>query len=246
MIESGALDVTIVIPAFNEAKRLPRTLDSLMAWISQRPERFEVIVVDDGSTDDTASLAALYKSVSFVTLPENAGKGAAVRHGMLRAQGALILMMDADLATPMSEFDVLKESVVSGADVAIGSRPLRTSTLSVRQPIVRELAGRMFNFIVRVVSGLPFKDTQCGFKLWRSVSAKNCFSVCLVNGFAFDVESLVVAKALGYSVVEIGVTWAHQPGAAAFGSAASYVHHALKMIVDTIAIRWNHRAIRRV
>jgi dolichyl-phosphate beta-glucosyltransferase len=246
MIESGALDVTIVIPAFNEAKRLPRTLDSLTAWISQRPERFEVIIVDDGSTDQTASLAQDYSAVTFVTLGKNAGKGAAVRHGMLRAQGALILMMDADLATPMSEFDLLKESIASGADVAIGSRPLRTSKLAVRQPIVRELAGRMFNFIVRLVSGLPFKDTQCGFKLWRSATAKNCFSICSVNGFAFDVESLVVAKGLGYTIVEIGVTWAHQPGAAAFGSAASYVHHALKMIIDTIAIRWNHRAIRRV
>ncbi|MFM2222846.1 MAG: hypothetical protein RLZZ78_1103 [Armatimonadota bacterium] len=246
MIESGALDVTIVIPAFNEAKRLPRTLDSLIAWIKVRPERFEVIVVDDGSTDNTASLAQAYSTVTFVSLPENAGKGAAVRYGMLRGQGALILMMDADLATPMSEFDVLKESIMSGADVAIGSRPLRTSRLSVRQPILRELAGRMFNFIVRLVSGLPFRDTQCGFKLWRSVAAKNCFGICLIDGFAFDVESLVVAKALGYAIVEIGVSWAHQPGAAAFGSASSYVHHALKMIVDTVAIRWNHRAVRRV
>ena len=246
MIESGALDVTIVIPAFNEAKRLPRTLDSLIAWIERRPERFEVIVVDDGSTDHTASLAQAYSSVSFVILPKNAGKGAAVRHGMLLGHGALILMMDADLATPMSEFDVLKESIVSGADVAIGSRPLRTSKLSVRQPILRELAGRLFNFIVRLVSGLPFKDTQCGFKLWRSDAAKKCFNICMVNGFAFDVESLVVAKALGYSIVEVGVTWAHQPGAAAFGSAGSYLHHALKMIIDTISIRWNHRAIRRV
>jgi glycosyltransferase involved in cell wall biosynthesis len=246
MIESGALDVTIVIPAFNEAKRLPRTLDSLTAWIELRPERFEVIVVDDGSTDNTASLAQAYSTVTFVSLPKNAGKGAAVRHGMLLGQGALILMMDADLATPMSEFDVLKESIMSGADVAIGSRPLRTSRLSVRQPILRELAGRMFNFIVRLVSGLPIRDTQCGFKLWRSVAAKNCFRICLIDGFAFDVESLVVAKALGYSIVEIGVSWAHQPGAAAFGSASSYVHHALKMIVDTVAIRWNHRAVRRV
>jgi len=246
MIESGALDVSIVIPAYNEVARLPNTLISLSEWVSKRSETFEVIVVDDGSTDKTADLALKYPSVVFEILPSNAGKGAAVRRGMLRAEGDLILMMDADLATPMSEFDLLLGAVVGGADVAIGSRPLRTSTLSVRQPIAREVAGRLFNFIVRLVSGLPHRDTQCGFKLWRSDVAKDCFSRCTINGFAFDVESLVVSKSLGYVVSEVGVRWAHQPGAAAFGNAASYVRHAMRMIIDTIIIRWNHRATKRV
>lgn len=246
MIESGALDVTIVIPAFNEAKRLPRTLTALTSWIATRQEKFEVIVVDDGSTDGTSAFADNFPTITFSVLPCNQGKGAAVRHGMLLAAGDLILMMDADLATPLSEFDLLKESIRAGADIAIGSRPLQTSTLSVRQPLLRELAGRLFNFIVRSVSGLPFQDTQCGFKLWKSGSAKESFTRCVINGFAFDVECLVVAKALGYSITEIGVEWAHQPGAAAFGNAASYFRHAIRMIVDTIVIRWNHKAIRRV
>jgi len=246
MIESGALDVTIVIPAFNEANRLPRTLIALTSWIANRPEQFEVIVVDDGSTDATSALADNFPAITFSVLPCNQGKGAAVRHGMLLAAGDLILMMDADLATPLSEFDLLKESITAGADIAIGSRPLQTSTLSVRQPILRELAGRLFNFIVRSVSGLPFQDTQCGFKLWTSGSAKASFTRCVINGFAFDVECLVVAKALGYSICEVGVKWAHQPGAAAFGNAASYFRHAIRMIVDTIAIRWNHKATKRV
>jgi dolichyl-phosphate beta-glucosyltransferase len=246
MIESGALDVTIVIPAFNEANRLPRTLIALTSWIATRPEQFEVIVVDDGSTDGTSALADNFPAITFSVLPCNQGKGAAVRHGMLLAAGDLILMMDADLATPLSEFDLLKESISAGADIAIGSRPLQTSTLSVRQPILRELAGRLFNFIVRSVSGLPFQDTQCGFKLWTSCSAKESFRRCVINGFAFDVECLVVAKALGYSIREVGVKWAHQPGAAAFGNAASYFRHAIRMIVDTIAIRWNHKATKRV
>jgi dolichyl-phosphate beta-glucosyltransferase len=246
MIESGALDVTIVIPAFNEVNRLPKTLSSLIEWVTHRTEQFEIIVVDDGSTDNTSDLANSYPSVVFEVLSKNAGKGAAVRRGMLLAKGDYVLMMDADLATPMSEFDLLFEAIVAGADVAIGSRPLRTSTLSVRQPIAREFAGRVFNFIVRLVSGLPCRDTQCGFKLWRSAVAKDCFGRCNINGFAFDVESLVVAKALGYAIREVGVKWAHQPGAAAFGSAASYLRHAARMIIDTIVIRWNHRATRRV
>lgn len=246
MIESGALDVTIVIPAFNEALRLPNTLTALSEWIAGRPEVVEVIVVDDGSTDATAELSADYPSMHFESLPANAGKGAAVRRGMLLATGDLILMMDADLATPMSEFDRLADVVRGGADVAIGSRPLRSSTLAVRQPVLREFAGRVFNFIVQLVSGLPFKDTQCGFKLWRSRVAKECFGLCKVDGFAFDVEALVVAKALGYTIVEVGVKWAHQPGAAAFTSATSYVRHACRMIIDTIAIRWNHKATSRV
>ena len=246
MIESGALDVTIVIPAFNEANRLPRTLIALTSWIDARPEHFEVIVVDDGSSDETSAIAYNYPSIRFSALPCNQGKGAAVRHGILLATGDLILMMDADLATPLSEFDLLKQSITSGSDIAIGSRPLRTSTLSVRQPILRELAGRLFNFIVRTVSGLPFQDTQCGFKLWKSGPAKDCFTRCIIDGFAFDVECLVVAKALGYSVTEVGVKWAHQPGAAAFGSATSYFRHAIRMIVDTVAIRWNHKATKRV
>lgn len=246
MIESGALDVTIVIPAFNEALRLPNTLTALNQWISERDEAIEVIVVDDGSTDDTANVAASFPSVRFESLPVNSGKGAAVRRGMLLGCGDLLLMMDADLATPMTEFDVLVNAIRDGADVAIGSRPLKSSTLAVRQPFLRELAGRLFNFIVRILSGLSFHDTQCGFKLWRSVAAKNSFERCRVDGFAFDVEALVVAQALGYKVVEIGVRWAHQPGAAAFGSASSYLRHAGRMVIDTIGIRWNHKFTRRV
>ena len=246
MIESGALDVSIVIPAFNEASRLPRTLIAVLDWIASRSELCEVIVVDDGSTDNTKSLAFQFPVVTFVSLEKNMGKGAAVRCGMLLATGKLVLMMDADLATPMTEFDVLNKGIASGADVVIGSRPLRSSNLAVRQPILREAAGRLFNFIVRIVSGLPFKDTQCGFKLWTLEAASATFRLCNVNGFAFDVEALVVAKALGYSIQELGVTWAHQPGAAAFGTAASYIRHAVRMIIDTIAIRWNHRTTKRV
>ena len=246
MIESGALDVTIVIPAFNEANRLPRTLIALTSWIATRPEQFEVIVVDDGSTDGTSAIADNFPAITFSVLPCNQGKGAAVRHGMLLAAGDLILMMDADLATPLSEFDLLKESISAGADISIGSRTLQTSTLSVRQPILRELAGRLFNFIVRSVSGLPFQDTQCGFKLWTTGSAKESFRRCVINGFAFDVECLVVAKALGSAIREVGLKWAHQPGGAALGHAASYFRHAFRMIVDTIAIRWNHKATKRV
>jgi len=246
MIESGALDVTIVIPAFNEALRLPKTLTALVEWMDTRSETFEIVVVDDGSTDATADIAEDYPSIRFEPLPANTGKGAAVRRGMQLAAGELVLMMDADLATPMSEFDLLADAIRGGADVAIGSRPLRSSTLAVRQPFIRELAGRLFNFIVQVVSGLRFKDTQCGFKMWRSHAAKECFGHCSVDGFAFDVESLVVAKSLGYTIVEVGVKWAHQPGAAAFTSATSYVRHACQMIIDTVTIRWNHKSTSRV
>ena len=172
------MDISVVVPLFNEDESLPE----LTAWIdkvmTENNFSYEIILVDDGSTDGTSAVADDFPAITFSGLPCNQGKGAAVRHGMLMASGGLILMMDADLATPLSEFDLLKESITAGADIAIGSRPLQTSTLSVRQPLLRELAGRLFNFIVRSVSGLPFKDTQCGFKLWKSGSAKESFTRC--------------------------------------------------------------------
>ena len=136
MIESGALDVTIVIPAFNEANRLPRTLTALTSWIATRPEQFEVIVVDDGSTDGTSAIADNFPTITFSALPYNQGKGAAVRHGMLLAAGDLILMMDADLATPLSEYDLLKESITAGADIAIGWVNGNSAYLKVRSLVI--------------------------------------------------------------------------------------------------------------
>lgn len=245
MIESGALDLTIVIPAYNEALRLPRTLEALRAWSPAIVDNVLVIVVNDGSTDSTSEVVKDYAFCTLIDLPRNFGKGYAVREGMLAAKTPLILMMDADLATPLSEFDKLYAMISQGYDIAIGSRPLASSNLAVRQPILREGAGRVFNVLVRIISGLPFYDTQCGFKLWTNLSARKTFRHCKIQGFAYDVESLHVATTLGFKIAETGVEWAHQPGAAAFSSPLSYLLHARRMLGDTLKVRWNHRALHR-
>ena len=210
--------LSIVIPAYNEAKRLPATLDRVLEWRETPPlDVREIVVVDDGSSDHTAAIVERYAAnhpvVRLLRNPGNRGKGYAVRHGMLEARGEWILYTDADLSSPIDEFQKLYEAACAAdASVAIGSRAIDRSLVAVHQPLLREWSGRFYNLVMRVVAGLPFADTQCGFKLYRADAAQEIFSRQKLDGFSFDVEDLYIAKKLRYQVVEVPVRWANVEG----------------------------------
>ena len=201
--------LSVVIPAYNEAGRLPRTLGRLGAYLASQGTSHEILVVDDGSTDGTAE-AALRAGVPCVTVirtEPNRGKGHAVRRGMLLARGERRLMTDADLSTPIQELPRLLARMDEGYDVAIGSRALPGANIEVHQSWYRENAGRVFNLLVRAIALPGLHDTQCGFKVWRADAAREAFGVARLDGFCFDVEVLFVARRRGRRIVEIPVTW---------------------------------------
>ncbi len=206
----------MVIPAYNEAARLPRYLREVVPYFDGRDEPYEVLVVDDGSTDDTGALvretAAEYPAVDLLALPTNRGKGAAVRAGMLRARGTLRLMADADGATPILEVKRLEAAVQEGADLAVGSRALADPSVVVRARAHRRLAGRVFSAFTRALGIRRVADTQCGFKLFRGPVADALFEALRTEGFGFDVELLLRAQRRGYRIAEVPVNWADQPG----------------------------------
>ncbi len=207
--------LSIVIPAYNEEQRLPATLDRVLTYVerSSIPVR-EVLVVDDGSRDRTAAVVqARGGIIRLLSNPGNRGKGYAVRNGMLAAEGDWILSTDADLSAPIQELDRLMEAARrENAVVAIGSRALDRKMVKVHQPMMREMSGRAFNLVMRTVTGLPFLDTQCGFKLFRKDAAQQIFSRQLEEGFSFDVENLVIARVLGLPTVEVPVEWSNVEG----------------------------------
>jgi dolichyl-phosphate beta-glucosyltransferase len=238
--------LSVIIPAYNEAKRLPRTLDGVRAYFGDAA--IEVIVVDDGSSDATMEVAASYPWVTALRYEPNRGKGHAVRYGILRATGDRVLFMDADLATPMEELKKLAAALDAdpSCGVAIGSRPLQGSELLVRQPLFRELAGRLFNKCVQLLATPGINDTQCGFKLFPRDAAQQIFSRCQLDGFSFDVELLFLARRLGYSIAEVPVRWAHQEGAAAFATRGAYLRHGLRMLRDAARLRVLHQSVRPI
>jgi dolichyl-phosphate beta-glucosyltransferase len=210
--------VSIVVPAYNEERRLPASLDAILEYLKRSELEFsEVVVVDDGSTDNTAACVREYSkshlSVRLLQNPGNRGKGYSVRHGMLDAKGEWRLFTDADLSSPIEELDKLAAAAASdGAAVAIGSRALDRSLIGVHQPAAREYAGRLFNSVMRAITGLPYMDTQCGFKLYHSSAAERIFPRQQLDGFSFDVEDLVIARVLGIRVVEVPVRWNNVEG----------------------------------
>ncbi len=210
--------LSIVVPAYNEAARLPATLELLLAWLHPRRFQFaEVLVVDDGSRDATAAFVEEFSQkhpcVRLLRNPGNRGKGYAVRHGMSKAAGDWILFTDADLSTPIEEVDTLFARLQASAAVAaIGSRALDRSLVEVRQSAFREASGQFFNLVMRAVTGLPFLDTQCGFKLYHSSAARQIFPRQRLDGFSFDVEDLYIARRRGLSIVEVPVHWRNVEG----------------------------------
>jgi glycosyltransferase involved in cell wall biosynthesis len=205
--------LSIIIPAYNEAKRLPASLVKVREYLSASPWEFaEVVVVDDGSTDDTVHVAR-DAGVRVLQNPGNRGKGYSVKHGMLEAKGEWALFTDADLSTPIGEIEKLWSAVVDEpAQVAVGSRAVDRSLVGVHQPWLREAVGRVFNAAMRLVTGLPFKDTQCGFKLFQTSAGREVFSRQQLDGFGFDVEVLFIAKQLGFRSLEVPVRWDNVEG----------------------------------
>lgn len=252
-VPNNLIQLSVVIPAYNEASRIERTLAGATAYLGTRDETYEILVVDDGSADDTAGVVTRWaeangvgERVRVLGYGGNRGKGYAVRHGVLRANGERILFMDADLATPMEELAKLETRLDGDKVYAIGSRDIRGKDLLVRQPWYREKLGRLFNNAVQLLATPGIVDTQCGFKLLPRNPARAIFSRCTLDGFSFDVEAIFVAQRLGYRVVEVPVRWAHQEGAAAFTSKGKYLLHGLKMIAELVRIRWAHRGLKPI
>ncbi len=234
--------LTIVVPAYNESARIGATLDQMLAWLDEHAPTARIVVVDDGSRDDTTAVvqrrAASEPRLQVERLPVNRGKGAAVRRGVELAHSDWVLFSDADLSTPIGELLKLRQAILAGADVAIASRDRPDSDITRHQPAYREAMGRTFNTLVRAMALPGFSDTQCGFKLFSAEAAKRCFGRMTIERFAFDVEVLYVARKLGYRIAEVGVRWVNDER-----TTVSPVRDASRMLFDIAKIRYRHRGI---
>ena len=230
-------ELSIVIPAYNEERRLPQTLRRVREYLSTRPASAEVIVVDDGSSDRSAAVVEEWRSkfagLRLLSNGHNRGKGYSVRHGMLEARGRIVLFTDADLSAPIEEADKLL-AALGDYEVAIGSRGVDPSLIEVHQSPLRELAGKDFNAVVRAVTGLDFTDTQCGFKAFVREHARIVFEQQRIERFGFDPEILFLAKRHGLRAIEIPVRWAHDPQ-----TKVNMIRDSLRMFGEVLAIRWN-------
>lgn len=230
-------ELSIIVPAYNEERRLPRTLARIREYLAASQLSAEVIVVDDGSTDATRQVVeeacATWPALRLLPNGRNRGKGYSVRHDMLRASGRLALFTDADLAAPIEEADKLLAALTE-YDVAIGSRAVDRRLIEVHQSRFRELAGISFNWLVRWTTGLPFVDTQCGFKAFRREPARIVFEQQRTAGFGFDPEVLFLARHHGLRVVEVPVRWAHDPL-----TKVRMVRDSLRMLGELLAVRWH-------
>lgn len=237
--------ITIVIPAYNESKRLPPTLERIVAYVRQQERKVDLLIVDDGSQDGTGELAqqVIGDRIPLTVLVNrpNRGKGYSVRRGMLEATGDCVLFTDADLSTPIEELDALLAEIEAGADIAIGSRAMPGSRIEVHQPWWRERAGRLFGFVTRVIALPGIYDSQCGFKCFRREAAQAIFPLQTLGGWAFDVEVLVIARKLGFRVAQVPVRWVNDPN-----SKVHMLSDGLKMVADMIKVRWKHRNLRPV
>jgi dolichyl-phosphate beta-glucosyltransferase len=231
--------LSLVVPAYNEALRLPGTLERMRQLLDAAGEPYEVIVVDDGSTDATCEVARLHAAdwpeLEVVRLPVNAGKGAAVREGMLRARGAHRAFSDADLSTPLDELAGLRARLRGDCHVAIASRGLPAADIQVRQPKLRELMGRTYNLLLRLLLLPDIRDSQCGLKVFTASAAVACFAPLRTMRFGFDAELLVRARRQGWEIAEIPVRWRHVEA-----SRVSAGSDAARMLFDLLRLRFAH------
>ena len=229
--------VSIVVPAFNESARIGDSIQKIDAFIRRSPRSFELIVVDDGSSDDTAEVVQRCRAdrLRLVRNDRNHGKGYTVRQGVLAAKGKYVLFTDADLSAPIEELDKLLDvALKEGADVVIGSRAVDRSYIEKHQSSFREFSGIAFNFMVRLILGLQLHDTQCGFKLFDREKSRRIFEQQTTLGFGFDAELLFLAKSNGLKVRETPVRWSH-----AEGSKVNPLRDGTRMLLDLVRIRWN-------
>lgn len=229
--------LSIIVPAYNEEQRIGTSLAKIDHYFDQRGISFEILVVDDGSIDSTVDvvsrLAAAHPRLKLIRSERNRGKGHAIRAGVIASIGERILVSDADLSTPIEEFETLKLPLdCDQADIAIGSRALELSRIIKRQPWWRQGMGKMFNRLVRMLVLEGIKDTQCGFKLFTGAIAREIFAHAVVDRFAYDVEILALANKEGYRIAEIPVSWKNAPG-----SKVNPVSDSLRMMRDLLIIR---------
>jgi dolichyl-phosphate beta-glucosyltransferase len=228
---------SIVLPAYNERERIAGTLDGILAHATRRGWNVEVIVVNDGSNDGTAEIVCEYvrkhPALRLLENPGNRGKGYSVRNGMLHARGDILLFSDADLSSPIGEADKLFAAIVKGADIAIGSRWLDPQLQIRRQPLYRQLFGRIFNLALRIILGLQFTDTQCGFKAFTRRSAQAIFPLQKIERWGFDPELLYLARKFGFAVSEVPVAWSHREG-----TRINPLRDGMRMFGEILRIRW--------
>lgn len=234
------MHLSIIIPAYNEGKRIGGTLEKIFSFMETKGYDYEVLVVDDGSADDTVSISeksalASKKRLKVVKNGTNLGKGFSVKNGIANSSGEYVLFSDADMSTPIEEVDKLFGALSGGYDIAIGSRDVASSAVKLHQPFYRETMGKIFNVLVRrfVIDGLC--DTQCGFKLFKGDAARKIAGELKINGFCFDVEMLYIAKRKGYNIKEVGVEWYNSPQ-----SKVSPVRSSFSMFKDLVRIRKLH------
>ena len=229
---------SIVIPAYNESARILSALKTVVACIRERGWSAEVIVVNDGSKDDTAEIVRTFAKdapeVRLIENPGNRGKGYSVKNGFLQALGDVVMFSDADLSAPIEEAERLFAAIAGGADIAIGSRWLKTSRQTHRQPLYRQFFGRCFNLVIRTVMGLNFADTQCGFKAFTRSAAHTVFQLTTIERWGFDPEILFIGLKRGFWIIEVPVSWAHDAR-----SRLSYIKDGMRMLEELAIIRWN-------
>ena len=229
---------SIVIPAYNESDRIRPTLDEIIRHVQEHKWDAEILVVDDGSRDDTPEIVRAYSrqhpQIQLIQNPGNRGKGFSVRNGMLHARGDICLFTDADLSSPIAEAEKLFDAIHQGADIVIGSRWLRAELQTERQPLYRQAFGRIFNILLRLVLGLHFRDTQCGFKAFRREAAQRIFPLQRIERWGFDPEILFLARRMSFRTVEVPVVWAHSEG-----TRLHPFRDGLRMFGDVMRIRWS-------
>jgi dolichyl-phosphate beta-glucosyltransferase len=239
MMNENGIELSVVVPAYNEAGRIEPGLRTALEYLRRRGIPYELLVVDDGSRDATAEVAGAFadQGVRVLRQDRNRGKGAAVRAGLLASKGRKVLVSDADFSTPIEDVEKLERRLANGTPLAIGSRGLKDSDIRQRQPFYREMMGRTFNLLIRLFGGVRgISDTQCGFKLVQGDPGRELAAELTIDGFAYDVELIWLARRKGWNVAEVGVVWVNSPD-----SRVDPIRSSFSMLRDVLLMRFRHR-----